>query len=130
MIAVALTILAAVMLDLAEKGVDLVGAIPQGLPPFATPSTDMDLIAQPWVPALLISVIGFVRASRSRRPWPPRDASVLRPTIALIGLGASNIASAFSGGYPVTGGFARSVVNLDAGAETPLRAPIRPSGSP
>ncbi|MCK5934872.1 MAG: sodium-independent anion transporter, partial [Fulvimarina manganoxydans] len=61
-IAVALTILAAVMLDLAEKGVDLVGAIPQGLPPFATPSTDMDLIAQLWVPALLISVIGFVES--------------------------------------------------------------------
>ena len=37
----------------------------------------------------------------------------------LIGLGASNIASAVSGGYPVTGGFARSVVNFDAGAETP-----------
>ena len=31
----------------------------------------------------------------------------------------SNIASAFSGGYSVTGGFARSAVNFDAGAETP-----------
>ena len=56
-IAVALTILAAFVLDLGEKGVDLVGAIPQGLPPFATPSTDMDLIARLWVPALLISII-------------------------------------------------------------------------
>src|SRR5690606_15964221 len=38
----------------------------------------------------------------------------------LIGLGAANIASAISGGYPVTGGFARSVVNFSAGANTPL----------
>ena len=37
----------------------------------------------------------------------------------MIGLGMSNLAAAFSGGYPVTGGFARSVVNFDAGAETP-----------
>jgi len=37
----------------------------------------------------------------------------------LIGLGAANIGAAFTGGYPVTGGFARSVVNFDAGAETP-----------
>jgi SulP family sulfate permease len=43
----------------------------------------------------------------------------IAPDQELIGLGASNIASAISGGYPVTGGFARSVVNFDAGAETP-----------
>jgi len=41
------------------------------------------------------------------------------PDQELVGLGASNIASAISGGYPVTGGFARSVVNFDAGSETP-----------
>ena len=37
----------------------------------------------------------------------------------LIGLGAGNLGAAFTGSYPVTGGFARSVVNFDAGAETP-----------
>jgi MFS superfamily sulfate permease-like transporter len=31
----------------------------------------------------------------------------------------ANLGGAFTGGYPVTGGFARSVVNFDAGAETP-----------
>lgn len=41
------------------------------------------------------------------------------PDQELIGLGAANIGAAFTGGYPVTGGFARSVVNYDAGAETP-----------
>jgi|TARA_R100000501_G_scaffold7812_1_gene16179 SulP family sulfate permease len=118
-IAVALTILAVVMLDLAEKGVDLVGAIPQGLPPFATPSTDMDLIAQLWVPALLISVIGFVESVSVAQTLAAKRRQRISPDQELIGLGASNIASAFSGGYPVTGGFARSVVNFDAGAETP-----------
>jgi sulfate permease, SulP family len=41
------------------------------------------------------------------------------PDQELIGLGASNLAASVSGGFPVTGGFARSVVNFDAGAETP-----------
>ena len=41
------------------------------------------------------------------------------PDQELIGLGAANIAASFTGGYPVTGGFARSVVNFDAGAQTP-----------
>jgi len=37
----------------------------------------------------------------------------------LFALGASNISAALTGGFPVTGGFARSVVNFDAGAQTP-----------
>jgi SulP family sulfate permease len=41
------------------------------------------------------------------------------PDQELIGLGAANLGAAFTGGYPVTGGFSRSVVNFDAGAETP-----------
>ena len=118
-IAVIATILAAIGLGLEERGVKLVGAIPQGLPPFALPSTDLDLIAQLWVPALLISIIGFVESVSVAQTLAAKRRQRIAPDQELIGLGASNIASAFSGGYPVTGGFARSVVNFDAGAETP-----------
>jgi SulP family sulfate permease len=41
------------------------------------------------------------------------------PDRELVALGASNLGAAFTGGFPVTGGFARSVVNFDAGAQTP-----------
>ncbi|MBS7670858.1 SulP family inorganic anion transporter [Croceicoccus gelatinilyticus] len=118
-VAVALTILAALAFDLGDKGVNLVGAIPQGLPPFAVPSTDLGLISQLWVPALLISIIGFVESVSVAQTLAAKRRQRIAPNQELIGLGASNIASAFSGGYPVTGGFARSVVNFDAGAETP-----------
>lgn len=118
-VAVALTIVAALALDLGDKGVNLVGAIPQGLPPFAVPSTDLGLISQLWVPALLISIIGFVESVSVAQTLAAKRRQRIAPNQELIGLGASNIASAFSGGYPVTGGFARSVVNFDAGAETP-----------
>ena len=118
-IAVVATILAAVGLDLEDRGVNLVGAIPQGLPPFALPSTDLGLVGQLWVPALLISIIGFVESVSVAQTLAAKRRQRIAPNQELIGLGASNIASAFSGGYPVTGGFARSVVNFDAGAETP-----------
>ncbi len=118
-IAVVATILAAIGLDLEDRGVNLVGAIPQGLPPFAVPSTDLGLIGQLWVPALLISIIGFVESVSVAQTLAAKRRQRIAPNQELIGLGASNIASAFSGGYPVTGGFARSVVNFDAGAETP-----------
>jgi sulfate permease, SulP family len=41
------------------------------------------------------------------------------PDQELIGLGSANLGAAFTGGFPVTGGFSRSVVNFDAGARTP-----------
>ncbi|MXP43609.1 SulP family inorganic anion transporter [Allopontixanthobacter sediminis] len=117
--AVALTILAVLLFDLGAKGVNLVGAIPSGLPPFAVPSTDLALIEKLWVPALLISIIGFVESVSVAQTLAAKRRQRIAPDQELIGLGASNIASALSGGYPVTGGFARSVVNFDAGAETP-----------
>ena len=118
-IAVVATILVTIGLDLEDRGVNLVGAIPQGLPPFALPSTDLGLIGQLWVPALLISIIGFVESVSVAQTLAAKRRQRIAPNQELIGLGATNIASAFSGGYPVTGGFARSVVNFDAGAETP-----------
>ena len=118
-VAVAATILAVIALGLDEEGVRLVGAIPQGLPSFALPSTDLALIEKLWVPALLISIIGFVESVSVAQTLAAKRRQRIAPDQELVGLGAANIASAFSGGYPVTGGFARSAVNFDAGAQTP-----------
>lgn len=118
-VAVAVTILAVLGFGLEGQGVSVVGAIPQGLPPFALPSTDMSLLQALWVPALLISVIGFVESVSVAQTLAAKRRQRIVPDQELIGLGVSNIASALSGGYPVTGGFARSVVNFDAGAQTP-----------
>jgi len=117
--AVAVTILAVIGFGLEAHGVSTVGAIPQGLPPFTLPSTEFALIQALWVPALLISVIGFVESVSVAQTLAAKRRQRIAPDQELIGLGASNIASALSGGYPVTGGFARSVVNFDAGAQTP-----------
>jgi sulfate permease, SulP family len=121
-VAVAVTILAVIGFGLESRGVSVVGAIPSGLPPFALPSTDLTLIQSLWVPALLISVIGFVESVSVAQTLAAKRRQRIAPDQELIGLGASNIASALSGGYPVTGGFARSVVNFDAGAQTPAAA--------
>ncbi|MEO1167869.1 MAG: sulfate permease [Pseudomonadota bacterium] len=118
-VAVALTILAVILFDLEGKDVKIVGAIPQGLPPFAVPTPDLALAAQLAVPALLISIIGFVESVSVGQTLAAKRRQRIDPDQELVGLGAANVASAFSGGYPVTGGFARSVVNFDAGAETP-----------
>ncbi|POF33730.1 SulP family inorganic anion transporter [Roseibium marinum] len=117
--AVAVTTLIAAFFDLGAKGVRIVGDIPSGLPMPQLPSFDSELWLALAGPALLISVIGFVESVSVAQTLAAKKRQRIEPDQELIGLGASNIASAISGGYPVTGGFARSVVNFDAGAATP-----------
>lgn len=117
--AVAATTLVAWGFDLGARGVDLVGAVPQGLPPFTIPSFDPGIWSSLFVAAVLISLVGFVESVSVAQTLAAKKRQRIVPDQELIGLGAANWASAFSGGYPVTGGFARSVVNFDAGAETP-----------
>lgn len=117
--AVAVSTLAVVLLDLEAQGVKVVGQIPQSLPPFTAPLFDAQLWQQLAVPALLLSVIGFVESVSVAQTLAAKKRQRINPDQELIGLGAANVAAAFTGGYPVTGGFARSVVNFDAGAETP-----------
>ncbi|WP_445948650.1 SulP family inorganic anion transporter [Sphingorhabdus sp.] len=118
-VAVALSILAVIAFDLEAKGVKVVGDIPQSLPPFTVPLFDPELWQRLAIPALLLSIIGFVESVSVAQTLAAKKRQRIVPDQELIGLGAANVAAAFSGGYPVTGGFARSVVNFDAGAETP-----------
>lgn len=105
-------------LGLDAQGVNIVGAVPQGLPPFTLPSFSPDLIRLLILPAFLISIIGFVESISVAQTLAAKKRDRIDPDQELIGLGAANIGAAFSGGFPVTGGFSRSVVNFDAGAET------------
>ena len=117
--AVVVTTLAVWAFQLDQKGVRIVGDVPQSLPPFTLPSFAPELLSALFLPALLISIIGFVESISVAETLAAKKRQRIDPNQELIGLGAVNIGAAFSGGYPVTGGFARSVVNFDAGAETP-----------
>ena len=117
--AVAATTLVVWALSLQNHGVSIVGEVPMGLPPVTLPSLNPALWSDLFLAALLISVIGFVESVSVAKTLAAKKRQRIIPDQELIGLGTSNIAAAVSGGYPVTGGFARSVVNFDAGAETP-----------
>lgn len=114
-----LTMAWSALMDLGSKGVALVGQVPQGLPMLSLPSFDVAIIQQLALPALIISIVGFVESISVAQTLAAKRRERITPNQELIGLGASNIAAAIGGGYPVTGGFARSVVNFDAGAATP-----------
>lgn len=118
-LAVLVTTLAAWQLDLGAQGVKLVGAVPAGLPQLTLPSLDWALWQQLAVSALLISVVGFVESVSVGQTLAAKRRQRIDPDQELVGLGAANVSAGLSGGMPVTGGFSRSVVNFDAGAQTP-----------
>ena len=118
-IAVIITIAWAGLADLGSAGVALVGAIPAGLPNLALPGIDRTMVQELALPAILISVFGYVESVSVGKTLAAKRRQKINQNQELIGLGAANIGSALSGGFPVTGGFSRSVVNYDAGARTP-----------
>lgn len=118
-VAIAASSLAVWGLSLDQAAVAVVGGVPQSLPPFTLPSLDLSLLRDLILPAALISLIGFVESVSVGQTLAAKRRQRIEPDQELVALGAANLGAAFTGGFPVTGGFARSVVNFDAGAETP-----------
>ncbi len=125
MLVVAVSIFVVTVLDLnVNYGVSIVGYVPSGIPDIHYSLPSWSVVQSLWLPALLISVIGFVESVSVGQSLAIKRKQKINLNRELYGLGAANLASAFSGGYAVTGGFSRSVVNFSAGANTPLAGVI------
>lgn len=69
--------------------------------------------------ALVVVFVGYMESIAIAQALASRRQKV-DANQELIALGIANVGASFIGGYPVTGGFSRSVVNYEAGATTPL----------
>jgi len=117
--AIVVTILVVAGMGLDKQGVKIVGTVPKGLPGIAFPPFDMELWKQLVTPALLIAIIAYVASFSVAQTLASKKRQHIDPNQELVALGAANIGAAISGGFPVAGGFSRSIVNFEAGAETP-----------
>ncbi|MBA4691400.1 MAG: STAS domain-containing protein [Pseudomonas sp.] len=126
--ALLLAIAAVSAFRLADAGVRVVGEVPRGLPSLSLPMLEPALILQLLPAAVLISLVGFVESVSVAQTLAAKRRERIEPNQELVALGGANVAAALSGGFPVTGGFARSVVNFDAGAQTPLAGALTALG--
>jgi MFS superfamily sulfate permease-like transporter len=101
-------------------GGEVVGAIPKGLPKFSMPKIDLKVILKIFPFAAIIALLGFMEAISIAKAMAAKTGQRLDPNQELIGQGLANILGSFSNGYPVSGSFSRSAVNLQAGAVTGL----------
>ena len=100
-------------------GVALLGSIPKGLPTLALPQFTIEQLRGLWSSAVLVCLIGFVESVSMARVMAAKRRERIDLDQELVALGAANLAAAAGGGFPVSGGFSRSMVNFEAGAATP-----------
>ena len=121
LIAVVAGILVVTTLGLDQSGVSIVREIPEGLPAFSLPAFSLGKIAELIPLALTISVVAFMESYSVAKAIEAkkRDYKVV-PNQELVALGAANLIGSLFQSYPVTGGFSRSAVNYQSGANTSL----------
>ena len=118
LIAVVVTTIISKLTGFAEHGGAIVGDIPKGLPGISIPEFNFDIISQLATSAVVISLVGFMEAISIAKAMAARTRQRLDANQELVGQGLSNITSGLFSGYPVSGSFSRSAVNIDAGART------------
>ena len=107
-----------------QQQVKIVGDIPVGLPSLSVPMIDWTLVKQLFPLALTMALVGFAQSISVAKAFAQKYNYHIQPNQELIGLGLANIGASLSDGYPVTGGFSRSAVNANAGANTTLASII------
>jgi len=109
--------------DWQHAGVALIGPIPAGLPSLGL-SLSLEQLRNLLAPSLLIGFMVFLSGQSAAVTLAQRRGERINTNQELLGLGAANVASALSAGFPVTGSISRSAVNYAAGANTPLASVI------
>lgn len=119
LVAVVVTTLLAWYTDFAESGGKVVGQIPEGLPSLTIPSGfDMEVVMSLISYAVIISLVGFMEAIAIAKAMAAKTKQRLDANQELVGQGLSNLTAGLFSGYPVSGSFSRSAVNINAGAIT------------
>ena len=108
------------LLQLEAYGVRVVGQVPSGLPTLGLPNLELGLLRELLPAALLIALVGFIESISIAQSLAMRKRQLIRPDLELLGQGAANVASAFSGGMPVAASFSRSAVARQSNMATPL----------
>ena len=117
-VSLAAAILAVALLNLADQGVALVGAIPPGLPAFVLP--DLSLVQSLWPAALGIALMSFTESIAAARSFMKHGDPTPEPDQELLALGMANTGGGFFQPMPAGGGTSQTAVNAQTGAKTQL----------
>src|SRR6266446_410928 len=113
-------IVAASALSLETRGVKLIGAVPQGIPPLRVPAVHWNDLNELLPLALACFLLGAVETAAIGRMFVAKHGGRFDANQENLALAVSNLVAGVGGGFPVSGGTSQSLVNEEGGARTPL----------
>jgi high affinity sulfate transporter 1 len=113
-------IIAASTFSLETRGVKLIGAVPQGIPPLKVPALYWRDLNELLPLALACFLLGAVETAAIGRMFATKHGGRFDANQENLALAASNLFAGLGGGFPVSGGTSQSLVNEEGGAKTPL----------
>ncbi|MGW0876353.1 SulP family inorganic anion transporter [Streptomyces sp. NPDC002740] len=120
LVMVVLAIAATTVLDLGEHGVDLVGELPAGFPPFTVPDVRLADLAPLFGGALGIALVSLADTISNASAFAARSGQEVRGNQEMTGVGVANLAAGLFQGFPVSASGSRTAVAERAGARTQL----------
>jgi sulfate permease, SulP family len=114
------SIVVATLMHLDQRGVSLLGTIPQGLPPVGLPAVQWSDLNQLLPLAMACFLLGAVETTAVGRTFALKYGYRLDSNQEFLALAGANLAAGLGQGYPVGGGMSQSLVNESGGARTPL----------
>jgi high affinity sulfate transporter 1 len=111
---------AAWLLGLDERGVSVVGPLPEGLPSFSVPRVEVSDVWTLLGAATGIALVAFADTSVLSRTLAARDHAEVNPDQEMVAVGMANVATGLFNGFPISSSSSRTPVAFDAGARTQL----------
>ena len=118
LVAVVLAILAVNVFDLVDRGVKVVGPLPEGFPPFTVPLVPLGDLLLLFAGALGIALVSLTDTISTASAFAARSGETIDGDKEMIGIGAANIAAGFFQGFPVSTSGSRTAVAAQNGAKT------------
>ena len=118
LVAVIVSIVAAYLFDLEQRGVDLVGTLPQGFPPFTVPDVKLSDLPILVGGALGIALVSLADTIATSSAFADRSGEEVDGNQEMIGIGAANVAAGLFQGFPVSTSGSRTAVAEQVGAKT------------
>ena len=128
LVAVVLSIGAVVVLDLTDRGVKVVGTLPQGFPPLTVPSVPWDDVPLLVAGAVGIAVVSLTDTISTASVFAARAGAEVDGNREMVGVGTASLAAGLFQGFPVSTSGSRTAVAVQNGAKSPLASLIAVAG--
>ena len=111
--------------NLEDRGVEVIGEIPGGLPPYGFPDgVGLDQLIALIPGALAIIIVGFAESVAAAREYASKHAYDVDASQEMIALGSSNFGAGFSGGFVVDGSLSKTAAADGAGQRSQMTSII------